>query len=84
VVEELDVDGVADALLDDWVLDVALDAELVVELVLLVLVWVLATALPIGLAAMTPTSPGDRRWGDAGRGDREAGTRSSRRSRDTP
>jgi hypothetical protein len=56
VVEELDVDGVADALLDGWLLDVALDTELVVEL-LLVLVWVLATALPIGLAAMTPTSP---------------------------
>jgi hypothetical protein len=55
VVEELDVAGVADALLDDWLLDVALDAALVVEL--LVLVWVLATALTIGLAAITPTSP---------------------------
>jgi hypothetical protein len=53
---ELDVAGVADALLDDWLLEVVLDAELVVEL-LLVLVGVLATALPIGLAAITPTRP---------------------------
>ncbi len=56
MVDEPDVAGVADALLDDWLLDVALDAELVVGLVLIV-VGLLATRLPIGLAAITPTSP---------------------------
>ena len=76
MVEELELAGVAEVLLDDWVPDEVLDpevldpevldpevldpevldAELVVELVL-VLVGVLATALPIGLAAITPTSP---------------------------
>jgi len=61
VVEELELAGVAELLLDDWVPEEVLDPEvldpeLVVELVLVVL-GLLATALAIGFAAITPTSP---------------------------
>jgi hypothetical protein len=58
VVEELEVAGVAEALLDDGVPDDVLDPELVVELLLrAVVLGLLATALTIGFAAIAPTSP---------------------------
>ena len=57
MVEELDVAGVADALLVDGVPEVLLDAALVDEVLFELVVVLLATALPIGLAAITPTRP---------------------------
>ena len=55
MVEELELAVVAELLLDDWVPEELLDAELV--LLVVAVFGLLATALAIGFAAMTPTSP---------------------------